>query len=60
MTFHFTEEQLRYLRSICKEFTSLGDSVKACIFTNDAQKHSIIEAAITAPVWRSKFSAQPF
>jgi hypothetical protein len=36
VTFHFAEERLRYLRSVCKEFTSLGDSVKAYIFTNDA------------------------
>ena len=49
MTVHYTEERLSYLRSICKEFTSLGDIAKAYIFPNDAQKHCTIEAAIKYP-----------
>ena len=49
MTFHYTEERLSYLRSNRKEFTSLGDIIKANIFSNDANKHSTIEAAIKCP-----------
>jgi len=49
VTFHYIEERLSYLRSIRKEFTSLGDIVKVYIFTNDAHKHSTIEAAIKCP-----------
>ncbi len=49
VTFHFAEARLPYLRAICKEFTSLGDSVKAHIFTNDAKQHATIQAAVAWP-----------
>jgi hypothetical protein len=49
VTFHYTEERLSYLRSICKEFTSLGESVKAYILTNDANQHATIQAAFDWP-----------
>ena len=46
VTFHFAETRLPYLRTICREFINLGQSVKAYLFTNDAEKHATIEAAI--------------
>lgn len=47
--FHFAETQLPYLRTIYREFINLGQSVKAYLFTNDAEKHATIEAAIQGP-----------
>ena len=49
VTFHFAETRLPYLRTICQEFVNLGHSVKAYLFTNDAQQHATIAAAIQCP-----------
>ncbi len=49
VTFHFVETRLPYLQTICQEFSSLAESVKVYIFTNDAQQYATIETAIQCP-----------
>ena len=49
VTFHFVETRLPYLHTICQEFASLGESVKVNIFTNNARRHAMIEAAVQCP-----------